>query len=93
MLVGNKSDLNDSRQVKLEEATQWAQNNQIGFYETSALDSNNIEHAFQTLAERTSIHFPPPPLLLPLSCSLMRSSECSRLDERALTRPYPAQID
>lgn len=52
MLVGNKSDLNDSRQVKLEEATQWAQNNQIGFYETSALDSNNIEHAFQTLAEQ-----------------------------------------
>lgn len=58
MLVGNKLDLADNRQVKIEEASQWAENNKIGFVETSALDATNIDHTFQTLVERNALHAP-----------------------------------
>ena len=47
MLVGNKSDLKHLRSVKTEEATQFAEKNGLAFLETSALDSSNVEAAFQ----------------------------------------------
>ncbi|XP_004778599.1 ras-related protein Rab-25 [Mustela putorius furo] len=47
MLVGNKSDLQQAREVPTEEARMFAENNGLLFLETSALDSTNVELAFQ----------------------------------------------
>ena len=45
-LLGNKCDLNDKRQVSVEEAKQFAEENNLNFFETSALDGTNIEEIF-----------------------------------------------
>ena len=52
MMIGNKSDLRHLRAVTQEEAMKLAENCKIHFLETSALDSSNIELAFQTILER-----------------------------------------
>ncbi|ORX89397.1 small GTPase [Basidiobolus meristosporus CBS 931.73] len=49
MLVGNKSDLRHLRAVPTEDAKQFATENQLSFIETSALDSSNVELAFQKI--------------------------------------------
>jgi len=46
LLVGNKSDLEDRREVSFEEAEQYAESQGMAFIETSALDSTNVEQAF-----------------------------------------------
>ena len=48
-LIGNKSDLSLLRQVPKEKAEEKAKKYGIKFYETSALDSSNIKHAFEDL--------------------------------------------
>ena len=50
LLVGNKSDLESSRQVKFEEGKEFADSLGIQFIETSAKNSSNVEKAFFTLA-------------------------------------------
>ena len=45
-LIGNKSDLTDKRQVTQEEGKQFAEENNLVFFETSALNGNNIEEIF-----------------------------------------------
>ncbi|XP_008428934.1 RAB11a, member RAS oncogene family, like [Poecilia reticulata] len=49
MLVGNKSDLRHLRAVPTDEAKGFAEKNGLSFLETSALDSSNVELAFQTI--------------------------------------------
>jgi small GTP-binding protein len=49
MLVGNKSDLRHLREVPTEEAKAFAEKNHLSFVETSALDSTNVEIAFQNI--------------------------------------------
>ncbi|KAI6654592.1 Ras-related protein Rab-11A-like [Oopsacas minuta] len=49
MLVGNKSDLRHLRAVPTEEAKQFAERNHLSFLETSALDSTNVEEAFESI--------------------------------------------
>jgi len=49
MLVGNKSDLRHLREVPTEEAKAFAENHKLSFIETSALDSTNVELAFQNI--------------------------------------------
>ena len=51
ILVGNKSDLENERQVSKEEGQMKAQSNGLAFLEASALNGNNIELAFKTLVE------------------------------------------
>ncbi|KAF7728367.1 Ras- protein Rab-11B [Apophysomyces ossiformis] len=52
MLVGNKSDLSEtSRAVSTDEAKEYAADSEMLFFETSALDSTNVEKAFQTAFE------------------------------------------
>jgi Ras-related protein Rab-11A len=51
MLVGNKSDLEDKREVKTEEVAKKADQYKIAFCETSALKGNNIENAFERLVD------------------------------------------
>ena len=45
-MLGNKCDLNDKRQVTTEEAKKFAEENNLKFFETSALDGTNIEEIF-----------------------------------------------
>ena len=49
MLVGNKSDLEDKREVQTEDVIKKAEQFKIAFCETSALDGKNIDHAFDNL--------------------------------------------
>ncbi|XP_062454148.1 ras-related protein Rab-25 [Rhea pennata] len=49
MLVGNKMDLAHAREVPTEEAKMFADGNGLLFTETSALDSTNVEQAFETV--------------------------------------------
>ena len=49
MLVGNKSDLEDKREVKTEDVIKKAEQFKVAFCETSALDGKNIDHAFDNL--------------------------------------------
>uniref|UniRef100_A0A671FJ32 Ras-related protein Rab-25 n=1 Tax=Rhinolophus ferrumequinum TaxID=59479 RepID=A0A671FJ32_RHIFE len=61
MLVGNKSDLSQAREVPTDEARMFAENNGLLFLETSALDSTNVELAFQTVLKGQSpcLHWAP----------------------------------
>ena len=49
LLIGNKNDLDDKREVNKEEAEIKAQKNKFAFMETSAKDNNNVDKAFETL--------------------------------------------
>lgn len=49
MLVGNKSDLRHLRAVPTDDAKGYSEQRNLSFIETSALDSTNVEQAFQTI--------------------------------------------
>ena len=49
LIVGNKSDLEEKREVTTEEVKKKAEVYKMAYCETSALKAQNIEHAFQTL--------------------------------------------
>eukprot|EP01064_Diplonema_japonicum_P017091 TRINITY_DN25134_c0_g1_i1.p1 TRINITY_DN25134_c0_g1~~TRINITY_DN25134_c0_g1_i1.p1 ORF type:complete len:229 (+),score=49.63 TRINITY_DN25134_c0_g1_i1:45-689(+) len=51
MLIGNKCDLEYLRTVQKEQAKQFAEENNLAFLETSALDSTNVEKAFEWLVK------------------------------------------
>jgi Ras-related protein Rab-1A len=50
LLVGNKCDLENKRQVDTEEAAAFASERGIPFLETSAKSATNVEKAFVTMA-------------------------------------------
>jgi Ras-related protein Rab-11A len=49
MLVGNKSDLRHLRSVQTDDAQQFCEKEGLSFIETSALESTNVELAFQRI--------------------------------------------
>ncbi|KAF6152109.1 hypothetical protein GIB67_031431 [Kingdonia uniflora] len=49
ILLGNKSDLNNDRDVPTEDAKEFAEKEGLFFLETSALESTNVEVAFSTI--------------------------------------------
>ncbi|KAL8160796.1 hypothetical protein V2J09_012285 [Rumex salicifolius] len=51
ILVGNKSDLNDVREVSTADGKALAEAQGLCFIETSALDSSNVNAAFQTVVK------------------------------------------
>ncbi|XP_076887601.1 ras-related protein RABA5a-like [Bidens hawaiensis] len=51
ILVGNKSDLKDAREVSMEEGKLLAESEGLFFMETSALDSSNVTAAFETVVK------------------------------------------
>lgn len=55
MLVGNKSDLRHLRAVLTEEAKAFAEKNGLSFIETSALDSTNVDLAFQNILTGSTV--------------------------------------
>lgn len=52
MLVGNKSDLEEQREVSYEEAAQFAEEHDLLFMECSALSGSNVEAAFLSSARQ-----------------------------------------
>ena len=61
ILVGNKSDLADMREVLKEDAIKYAAQQKILYFETSALASTNVEKVFEELlvgiARSTDVYF------------------------------------
>lgn len=51
ILVGNKCDLEEHRQVSYEEGKNFAKDNGMKFFETSAKISTNVENLFHEGAE------------------------------------------
>ncbi|KAJ9562989.1 hypothetical protein OSB04_008149 [Centaurea solstitialis] len=51
ILVGNKSDLKDDREVSTDEGKSLAETEGLFFMETSALDSSNVTAAFETVVK------------------------------------------
>ena len=52
MIIGNKSDLSQTREVETAEGEEMAKKNGAFFFETSALDGTNVEEAFMTLLKK-----------------------------------------
>ena len=59
ILIGNKSDLEDKRQVKKEEGEEKAKEKEVAFMETSALNCNNIEKAFNEIMNKVYLAYKP----------------------------------
>ena len=55
ILLGNKTDLEDQREVKPEEGANFANENGFDFMETSCLQNKNVANAFEALIEMTNI--------------------------------------
>ena len=49
ILIGNKSDLEDKREVSIQQGEEKAKNSEIAFMETSALSGDNIDKAFEMM--------------------------------------------
>ena len=52
ILIGNKNDLADQRQVSQEEAEAFSETNNMMYFETSAKEGNNIDYVFNYAAEK-----------------------------------------
>ena len=50
IVIGNKTDLNDKREVSQMEGEKLSKEYKLGFYETSAKDGNNVNKVFEDLA-------------------------------------------
>jgi Ras-related protein Rab-11A len=53
MLVGNKSDLSEMREVKSESIEDYANQNRLSYLETSAANGSNVSEAFNQLIKGT----------------------------------------
>ena len=51
ILIGNKCDLDDQRKIQKEEGEQFANNNNLKFFETSCKDGDNVEKCFIELTK------------------------------------------
>ena len=54
ILVGNKSDLSESRAVSTEQGNELAESLGIQYFETSAKDNTNIQQTFDALVDEIS---------------------------------------
>lgn len=75
ILVGNKSDLKDAREVTTAEGKSLAEEQGLFFIETSALDSSNVAVAFQTVVKE---------IYNILSRKVMQSQELQKKDSGRL---------
>ncbi|KAK4754363.1 hypothetical protein SAY87_002467 [Trapa incisa] len=76
ILVGNKTDLKDAREVTTAEGKSLAEAQGLFFIETSALDSSNVSSAFRTVVEEI-YHI--------LSRKVMASSDLNKQDLSSLS--------
>ena len=54
MLIGNKTDLAKMREVQTEDAANYAEREQMALLECSALDSTNVNAAFELIIKGKS---------------------------------------
>ncbi|EYC40171.1 hypothetical protein Y032_0626g826 [Ancylostoma ceylanicum] len=80
MLVGNKSDLRNMREVPAEMAKRFADEHQLTFIETSALDSSNVEKAFTQILTK----------IYRAGTANVRNGEAKGVDLSAGTQSEPA---
>ena len=77
ILVGNKSDMVDARQVSTDEGKELAEHYNVRFLETSAKDCKNVEEAFimmtREIKSRVAISKPSKPTAGKLPISLNKS--------------------
>jgi GTPase SAR1 family protein len=59
MLVGNKTDIKEQRDVSNEEGEEFAKKNNLYFIETSAKDNTNVAEAFEILIKGILLQFFP----------------------------------
>ena len=52
VLIGNKLDLEKSREVLVDDVKKKAEELKVAYFETSALDGSNIEHAFDVIVNQ-----------------------------------------
>jgi small GTP-binding protein len=52
ILIGNKKDMADQRQVTQEEAEEFSETNNMIYFETSAKEGDNVEYVFNFAAEK-----------------------------------------
>jgi hypothetical protein len=85
--VGNKADLKHLRAVQPEAARQFAEKQGLNFMETSALDSTNVERAFQDILTGALIQNAPliTTLHYPSRCGVGKSLSCMRALAAAAT--------
>ena len=55
ILLGNKTDLEENREIPSDEAAKFCEENEYIFMETSCLKNTNVADAFETLIELTNI--------------------------------------
>jgi len=82
LLIGNKSDLEDERQVSTEEALQLAREKGIAFLETSAINGSNCSKAIQLLLQE--IHTLEEKKTIP---EIKKSSPVSKQEEKISQSP------
>jgi len=58
-LIGNKCDDTENRIVKLEDAMQFAKDNKLNYFETSAKTGKNIQKVFENLTLKIMEIYPP----------------------------------
>lgn len=56
MLIGNKADLIDDRDVSSEYATEFAEENGIPYFEISAKTEDNVKSAMDSFIDRVYLH-------------------------------------
>ena len=59
MLIGNKTDLAKMREVQTEDAARYAERENMALIETSALDSSNVNLAFECIIKGKWLAAPP----------------------------------
>lgn len=62
-LVGNKADLVDERTIPEDEASSYAQELDLLYFETSAKENINVEELFNTIAEKCVFVYPFHPII------------------------------
>jgi GTPase SAR1 family protein len=81
MLIGNKIDLNEDREISEAEAEAFAVRHKMNYLETSAKTGDNIQEAFTRLGEallqRPNEVHNPSDLMNPANCQDSRSVYCS----------------
>ncbi|KIH63714.1 Ras family protein [Ancylostoma duodenale] len=80
MLVGNKSDLRNMREVPADMAKRFADEHHLTFIETSALDSSNVEKAFTQILTK----------IYRAGMANVRNGETKRIDLSAVSKSEPA---
>ncbi|GAB4854665.1 Ras- protein RABA5a [Ancistrocladus abbreviatus] len=84
ILVGNKSDLKDAREVPTAEGKALAEAQGLFFIETSALDSSNVTAVFQTVVKE---------IYNILSRKVMQSNELNKTDPASLSGGRPVVLE